>query len=72
VPGIPQFKEKNKENETFQKQSAILEELVKLPLAFMWHPPYTLPTPAKLVRATSERFLLAMGTFRATLASDSH
>ena len=26
--GIPQFKEKNKENETFQKQSAMLEEVV--------------------------------------------
>jgi len=34
LPGIPQFKEKNKEKETFQKQSAMLEEeVVKLPLA---------------------------------------
>ena len=40
MPGIPQFKEKNKENETFQKQSAMLEEVVKLPLALVWHPPY--------------------------------
>ena len=39
VPGIPQFKEKNKENETFQKQSAMLEEVVKLLLALVWHPP---------------------------------
>ena len=37
--GIPQFKERNKEKETFQKQSAMLEEVVKLPLALVWHPP---------------------------------
>ena len=40
--GIPQFKEKNKENETFQKQSAMLEEVVKQPLALVWLPPYYL------------------------------
>jgi hypothetical protein len=39
VHGIPQFKEQNKEKETFQKQSAMLEEVVKLPLALVWHPP---------------------------------
>ena len=39
VPGIPQFKEKNQENETFQKQSAMLAEVVKLPMALVWHPP---------------------------------
>jgi hypothetical protein len=39
VPGIPQLKEKNKEKETFQKQSAMLEEFVKLPLALVWHGP---------------------------------
>ena len=33
--GIPQCKKKNKEKETFQKQSAML----KLPLALVWHPP---------------------------------
>ena len=37
VPGFPQFKERNKENETFQRQSAMLEEVVKLPLALVWH-----------------------------------
>jgi hypothetical protein len=37
VPGSPQFKEKNKEKETFQKQSAMLEEVVKLPLPLVWH-----------------------------------
>ena len=40
VLGIPQYKEKNKEKETFQKQSAMLEEVVKLPLALVWHVPY--------------------------------
>jgi len=39
VLGIPQFKEINKEKETFQKQSAMLEEVVELPLALVWHPP---------------------------------
>ena len=33
---IPQFKERNKEEETFQKHTAMLEEVVKLPLALVW------------------------------------
>ena len=39
--GIPHYKEKNKEQKTFQKQSAMLEEVVKLPLALVWHGPKT-------------------------------
>ena len=35
--GIPHYKEKHKEKETFQKQSAMLEETVKLSLALVWH-----------------------------------
>ena len=34
--GIPQLKERNKEKETFQEHSAMLEEVVKLPLALVW------------------------------------
>ena len=34
--GIPQFKERNKEKATFQKEIAMLEEVVKLPLALVW------------------------------------
>ena len=33
---ISWFKEKNKENEIFQKQSAMLEEVAQ---ALVWHPP---------------------------------
>ena len=40
--GIPHIKEKNKEKDTFQKQSAMLEEVVKLPLALVWHGPLKL------------------------------
>ena len=39
MPGIPQFKEKNKKKETIQKQSAMLEEVVKVSAAPVWLPP---------------------------------
>ena len=39
VLGIPQCKERNKEKETFQKQTAMLDEVVKLTLALVWLQP---------------------------------
>ena len=36
VLGIPHFKKTNKEKETLRKQSAMLENVVKLPMALVW------------------------------------
>ena len=48
--GIPQFKERKKKKETFQKQSAMLDEVVKLPLALVWHPPLVTYEPVEFVK----------------------
>ena len=36
VLGIPHLKKKNKEKETLRKQNAMLENVVKLPMALVW------------------------------------